>query len=322
MLQWMYNMTDRTTEALEYSDRCWANTYTPLATTWQVNMCYGQSPSRRFDVVKPMTAEYLNYDWGSDGETTHARHELDIEAYRTYSSVYFDSDHWGESSYVLRGAIDERKRSIGCPYDPAYPDPTAPPPPSPPATGTPLILDLNGDGIHTSGLDSAVAFDIDGDGDRELIGWTDPTTEDAFLWLDLDANHRVDGGRELFGSGTILPGGHAAGNGFEALAIYDQPEHGGDGDGRLAVGDRMFGRLRLWIDRDHDGTADPAGETTTLAQAGIVALELGARASGSRDIHSNVHALVGHYQREVRLSTGRKQTVRRMMNDVAFRVFE
>ncbi|MEA2568636.1 MAG: hypothetical protein QOI24_637 [Acidobacteriota bacterium] len=65
----------------------------------------------------------------------------------------------------------------------------------------PLVLDLNGDGIHTTSLAiSPVSFwDRDFDGIADPSGWTDPDTEEAFLWIDGDDDRAVGPG-ELFGS--------------------------------------------------------------------------------------------------------------------------
>ncbi|HEY4640995.1 MAG TPA: hypothetical protein VII75_06595, partial [Thermoanaerobaculia bacterium] len=70
---------------------------------------------------------------------------------------------------------------------------------------SPLVLDLAGDGIATSGSDDAVSFDLTGDGVPETITWLARGSDDAFLWIDLDKNHRVDSGRELLGVSTLLP---------------------------------------------------------------------------------------------------------------------
>lgn len=118
----------------------------------------------------------------------------------------------------------------------------------------PLVFDLNGDGIHTtSAQESPVLFDLNGDGVPHLIGWTDPATVEGILYFDHNHNNAIDGGTELFGDATSLPDGLRARNGFEALAAYDRPEKGGDGDGVISPRDAVWGKLRLWVDRDHDG---------------------------------------------------------------------
>ncbi len=70
----------------------------------------------------------------------------------------------------------------------------------------PLILDLNGDGIHTTGVDQSTAhFDFTGEGHRTHTGWI--TTGDGFLVLDRDSNGAIDTGHELFSNFTKLANG-------------------------------------------------------------------------------------------------------------------
>ena len=51
---------------------------------------------------------------------------------------------------------------------------------------TPLILDLDGDGIDLSSIEDGVTFDLTGDGVRDETAWTDAQNsfDDAFLVLD------------------------------------------------------------------------------------------------------------------------------------------
>lgn len=139
--------------------------------------------------------------------------------------------------------------------------------------GTPLVLDLNGDGIHTTSIFEPVLFDIDGDGVLEWIAWTSYDTGEAFLWRDLDGDGRVDGGQELFGDAASLPDGRRAEHGFELLAAYDSFELGGDGDGVVTPRDRGWVELRLWVDADGDGMSQPE-EIRRLEQEGVVALSV------------------------------------------------
>jgi hypothetical protein len=186
---------------------------------------------------------------------------------------------------------------------------------------TPLVLDLNGDGVHTTSVfTDPVAFDIDGDGDREWVGWTDPATEEAFLWLDLDTNHNVDDGRELFGIATMLPDGSRASDGFEALRAYDLPSAGGNGDGVIDVADAIWGRLRLWVDRNHDGSSQP-DETGPIHRYGVEWISLNYTTYESADEKGNVHRLRGSYRRRI-VGDGPARYEPMPMHDVFFRTIQ
>lgn len=162
----------------------------------------------------------------------------------------------------------------------------------------PLILDLNGDGIHTTGLEDPVRFwDLNNDGYRNGSGWIDPDTEEAFLWLDTQTDHRVDQ-HELFGSAMVAPDGGFHKNGFQALEKFDTPEYGGNGDGAITPGDRVWGRLRLWNDKNHDGKSQPT-EIDTLGSHGVVSLGLARVHDHSVDRNGNSAMLVGKYLKRV-----------------------
>ena len=162
----------------------------------------------------------------------------------------------------------------------------------PESCGCPLIIDLNGDGVRTTDLSTPVAFDLNADGTAERISWTNPDTEEAFVWIDLFPNGRVDNGAELFGIGTMLPSGERAPNGFAALAAYDAPAEGGDGDGRITIADAIWARLRLWVDANHDGVSQ-ASEVAPIHRYGVVELRLEYSLEWSADASGNHHFLRG-----------------------------
>jgi hypothetical protein len=105
-------------------------------------------------------------------------------------------------------------------------------------TRSPIILDLDGDGITTTSIAAGAFFDHAGDGFAERTGWVGP--KDAVLARDLDADGQIASGKELFGDSTVLRNGARAANGFEALAEVDENH-----DGRVDAQDSGFSGLLL-----------------------------------------------------------------------------
>lgn len=137
-----------------------------------------------------------------------------------------------------------------------------------------------------TGAAGGVRFDAGGDGTLDQVAWTEPGSDEAWLALDRNGNGRIDHGRELFGNLTEQPPSEAA-NGFRALAVFDTPAEGGNGDGFIDAQDAIWASLRLWQDGNHNGISE-AGELMPLTQVGVVRLGLEYRAYDYTDPEGNV----------------------------------
>lgn len=165
------------------------------------------------------------------------------------------------------------------------------------APSCPILIDLENDGIRLTGLRDPVWFDIDADGDRDLMSWTDRS--EGLLSLDRNGNGAIDDGGELFGDATVLANGTRAANGYLALAELDTWLFGGNGDGQIDAADTAFSALVLWTDRDHSGTSRPE-ELQTLGQAGIRRIGLEYKTSHRRDRYGNDLRFLGRAWQERR----------------------
>ena len=159
----------------------------------------------------------------------------------------------------------------------------------------PLVLDLDGDGIETVGINplAPVLFDHDNDGVRTGTGWIQ--SDDGLLVIDVNGNGAIDSGRELFGDNsllyTALDGPVYAADGYAALRAQDSNH-----DGVVNRLDANFNQLRVWRDLNQDGISQ-AGELQTLSQAGIASIGVTGTATNVNLGNGNTQIASGSFTR-------------------------
>ena len=146
-------------------------------------------------------------------------------------------------------------------------------------TKSPLILDLNGDGVKTTSKENGVYFDHENDGFAERTGWV--SAEDGLLVYDRNNNGKIDNGTELFGDNTLLADGSKAENGFEALKEFDSNK-----DGILDQNDADWYKLQIWQDKNQNGRTD-AGELKSLDETGVKSIDLNYSETQLTDSNNN-----------------------------------
>jgi hypothetical protein len=153
--------------------------------------------------------------------------------------------------------------------------------------GTPIVLDLNGDGVSTQSVRNGVTFDLFANGKNVNTGWV--SSSDGLLVMDRNHDGVINDGSELFGGATKLSDGTTASDGYAALRDMDSNH-----DGVIDKNDAAFADLKVWVDANSDGVTE-SGELKTLDSLGISSISTVAQNSVAKD-NGNLIGLTSSYQ--------------------------
>ena len=148
------------------------------------------------------------------------------------------------------------------------------------STSSPIIIDVDGTGFQLTSAEDGVDFDFFADNHPIRIAWTAAGSSNAFLVRDLNRNHKITTGKELFGNLTPQPPSDDP-NGFRALAQFDL-----DHEGWVEEDEAEKGHIQLWNDANHNGVTD-FGELHNLRQAGIKRISVRYREDRRVDQYGN-----------------------------------
>ena len=208
------------------------------------------SYSLKFDKSGVYHAGYAmnSWKWGAKNVGTNDNIDSDVNSNGSYANVVYTD--------ILKLASGQNDMS----WDAAI---------------TPIVIDLNGDGVHTiARADFHGSFDLLGTGSAIQSGWV--SAHDGLLAIDSNGNGKIDNISELFG-------GNEKGTGFAKLSSYDS-----NGDGVVDAKDDKFAELRIWRDANSNGATDD-GELMSLHDAGVASLTVSYTELPFLDANDNLH---------------------------------
>ena len=160
-------------------------------------------------------------------------------------------------------------------------------------SGSPIVLDAFKEGYHLTSLNNGVQFRVLPGGPLQQMSWTNANWRNGWLSLDRNGDGTIDDFTELFGNYTAQPPSNTP-NGFLALAVFDNPANGGNGNGFIDPGDAVYSHLWVWIDSNHNGISEP-NELHTLQELGIFKIGLKYHSTPFVDQYGNQFRFKGSF---------------------------
>lgn len=103
-------------------------------------------------------------------------------------------------------------------------------------------MDVFGKGFHLTDIKDGVKFRVLPNQDPRQMSWPEAAFRNGWLALDRNGNGTIDDFTELFGNATPQPKTDHP-NGYLAIAVFDDPANGGNGNGFIDPGDAVYDHL-------------------------------------------------------------------------------
>jgi Ca2+-binding RTX toxin-like protein len=145
----------------------------------------------------------------------------------------------------------------------------------------PIVFDLAGDGANLSTVAASHVVARTDSGALFRVGWVGPT--DGILALDRNGDGQINQISEI----SFIDDLEGATSDLEGLAAYDSNH-----DNVFDAKDARFGEFRIWIDKNQNGRST-SGELQTLAEAGIVSINLKGQKTGMTGESASESVVVG-----------------------------
>jgi Ca2+-binding RTX toxin-like protein len=138
-------------------------------------------------------------------------------------------------------------------------------------TVKPIVLDLDGDGLSLTAVDTSEITVQTDRGGLSRLGWIGPN--DAFLAVDRNGDGKINKLSEI----SFVQDKPGATSDLEGLRTWDT-----NGDNLLDAKDANFSKILVWQDLNQNGRSSKK-ELKTLTQAGILAIDLVGKPTGNSD---------------------------------------
>ena len=174
----------------------------------------------RFEYGQDTTQQYTFYWDGNEEKNPNGDLEFSVSGIVVAKSETIKVTDIQDGIITINDDDKDDELNDEAPNEPDSPNDTFPDTDPASTKTSPIVIDLNGDGVKTiSRKDNKIYFDLDNNKFAQNSAWIDKN-DGILINKTLIATNSITNGSELFGNHTLLKDGSLANNGFEALKEF------------------------------------------------------------------------------------------------------